>query len=193
MAVGGKELGSCRAWLGINMENWVGLGGKHRQAWSQDLSVWSWPFFFPPFSGPWFFIHKTNLKDHFLRPFQLTLRFWLFPQNLVPLCFSLLMTMGWRKRSCPHSLSQSHTWNLRGETRLLSFVREKCFKFQRNRDAQYPCTLFVKPEQPDICLRRFFIFTQSTSSSPSYDHHPNTGRQAGRHSDGDNKSHRHST
>ena len=62
-------------------------------------------------------------------------------QNLVLLCFSLLMTMGWRKRSCPHSLSQSHTWNLRGETRLLSFVHEKCFKFQRNRDAQYPCTI----------------------------------------------------
>lgn len=101
--------------------------------------------------------------------------------------------MGWRKRSCPHSLSQSHTWNLRGETRLLSFVHEKCFKFQRNWEAQNPCTLLLKPEGPDICLHRFFVFTQSTSSSPSYDHRPNTGRQAGRRCDGDNKSHRHST
>lgn len=89
MAVGGKGPGSCHAWLEINMENWEGLGGKHSQAWSQDLSVWSWPFF-PPFSGPWFFIHKTNLKDHFWKPFQPTLRFWLFPRTWFSFAFLFL-------------------------------------------------------------------------------------------------------
>ena len=175
---GARGQGSCRAWLGINMENWVGPGGKHSQAWSQDLSVWSWPFPLPPFLWALNFHPQNKPERSFLKALSADTKILIISQNLVLLCFSLLMTMWWRKRSCPHSLSQSHTWNLRGETRLLSLVHEKYFKFQRNREARYPCTLFLKPEQPDICLHRFFIFTQSTSSSPLYDHCPNTGRQA---------------
>ena len=148
--------------------------------------------FSPPFSGPWFFIHKTNLKDHFLRPFQLTLRFWLFPRTWFS--FAFLFLWRWDEEKGPVLIHSPSLILGISEERLgffhLSMKNVSNFKEIGMHSIH---ALFVKPEQPDICLRRFFVFTQSTSSSPSYDHHPNTGRQAGRHSDGDNKSHRHST